>query len=98
VRDVVAGGGGDPCAGVADAALVAGGAEVAGLAGEGEELFVAAIRAVEAGEPGGEIAAAEEGADGGGGIRTQWSHGAAMVLFVTGEEIVPGMVNDLPEG
>jgi len=49
VRDVVADGGGDPCAGVADAALVAGGAEVAGLAGEGEEFLVAAIRGNESG-------------------------------------------------
>jgi len=52
----------------------------------------------EAGEAGGEIAAAEEGADGGGGIRAQRSHDAAMVLFVAGEEIAPDMVNDLPEG
>ena len=65
VRYVVADGGGDPCAGLAGAALVAGGAEVAGLAGEGEELFMAAIGAMEAGEAGGEVAAAEEGADGG---------------------------------
>jgi len=49
-------------------ALVAGGAEVAGLAGEGEELFVAAIGAMEAGEASGEIAAPEESADGGDGI------------------------------
>jgi hypothetical protein len=64
-RAVTLGGGGDPCAGLAGAALVAGGAEVPGLAGEGEELFVAAIGVMEAGEAGGEIAAAEEGADGG---------------------------------
>ena len=38
VRDVVANGGGDPFAGLPCMALVAGGAEVAGLAGEGEEL------------------------------------------------------------
>jgi len=94
----VADGGGDPCAGVTGAALVAGGAEVAGLAGEGEELFMAAIGAMEAGESGGEIAAADEGADGGGGILAQRSHDAAMVLFVAGEEVIPGMVDDLPEG
>ena len=51
LRDFVADGGGDPCAGLADAALVACGAEVAGLAGEGEELFVAALGAMEAGKP-----------------------------------------------
>ncbi len=50
VRDFVADGGGDPCAGLAGAALMAGGAEVAGLAGEGEELLVAALGAMEAGE------------------------------------------------
>ena len=53
---------GDPVAGAADAALVAGGAEVAALAGEGEEALVAAggIRADEAGESGGEVAALVE--------------------------------------
>ena len=65
VGDFVADGGGDPVAGGADAALVAGGAEVAALAGEGEEAFVAAVGALEAGEAGGEVAAAEEGLDGG---------------------------------
>ena len=98
VRDFVADGGGDPSAGLADAALVAGGAEVAGLAGEGEELFVAALGAMEAGEAGSEIAAAEEGADGGDGIGAQWSHGAAVVLLVAGDEIIPGVMDDLPEG
>jgi hypothetical protein len=77
---------------------MAGGAEVAGLAGEGEELFVAAIGAMEARETGSEVAAAEEGADRGDGIGAHRSHGAAVVLFVAGEEIVPGVVDDLPEG
>ena len=98
VRDFVADGGGNPTAGLADAALVAGGAEVAGLAGEGEELFVAAIGTMEAGEAGGEIAAPKEGADGGDGIGAQWSHGAAVVLFVACDEIVPGVADELPEG
>ena len=31
-------------------------------------------------------------------VRAQRSHRAAVVLFVAGEEIVPDMVNDLPEG
>ena len=97
VGNVVADGGGDPLAGLADAALVAGGAEVAGLAGEGEELFVTAFGAMEAGEAGGEIAAPEKGADGGDGIGAQWPHGAAVVLFVAGKEIVPSVVDDLPE-
>jgi hypothetical protein len=46
VRDFVADGGGDPVADGADAALVAGRAEVAALAGEGEESLVAAIGAL----------------------------------------------------
>jgi hypothetical protein len=49
VRDFVADGGGDPVAGGADAALVAGRAEVSALASEGEEAFVAAVWALEAG-------------------------------------------------
>ena len=69
-----------------------------GLAGEGEEFFVAAIGAVVAGEAGGEIAAAQEGAHGGDGIGAQGSHGGAVVLFITGEEIIPGMLDDLPGG
>jgi len=97
VRNVVADGGGDPTAGLSDAALVACGAEVAGLAGEGEELLMAAIGAMEAGKAGSEIAAAEKGADGGDGIGAQWPHGAAVVLFVAGEEVVPDVVDDLPQ-
>ena len=45
VGDGVADGLGDPCAGLEGAALMAGGAEVAGFAGEGEEVLVAAVRA-----------------------------------------------------
>mgnify|MGYP001012613309 CR=1 FL=1 len=50
VRDFVANGGGDPVAGGADAALVTGGTKVAALAGEGEEAFVVAVRAMKAEE------------------------------------------------
>jgi hypothetical protein len=98
VWDFVADGGGDPVAGGADAALVAGGAEVAALAGEGEEAFVATIRALETGEAGGEVAAAEKGLDGSDGGGRERAKGFAVVFFVTGEEIVPTMVNDLPKG
>jgi hypothetical protein len=48
-----------------DAAFVAGGTELVASAGEGEEAFVAAIRALEAEKSGGEVAAVEEVADGG---------------------------------
>ena len=71
VGDGMADGAGDPVAGLAHPALMAGGAEMASLAGEGEQALVAAVGTLEAGEPGGEIAAAVEGADGGGGFRAQ---------------------------
>ena len=75
---------GDPLASSTGAALVAGGAEVATFAGEGEEAFVAAVRALETGEAGGEIAAAEEGLDGGEGGGAQRAEGFAVVRFVSG--------------
>ena len=55
------GGCGDPIGGLAQAALVAGGAEVAAFASEGEEAFVTAVGAVEAEEAGDEVAAAIAG-------------------------------------
>jgi hypothetical protein len=97
VWDFVADGGGDPVADGADAALVAGRAEVAAFAGEGEEAFVAAVRAVEAEEAGGEVAAAEEGADGGEDVGAERAEGGTVELFVTSEEGVPGGGEDLPE-
>ena len=97
VGDFVADGGGDPIGRLPDAALVAGGAEVAAFAGEGEEALVTAVRAVEAEEAGGEVAAAEEVFDVSDGIGAQGPDGGMVVLFVAGEEIVPTMVNQLPE-
>lgn len=98
VGDFVADGGGDPVAGGADTALVAGGAEVTALAGEGEETLVAAVRAPEAGEAGGEVTTAEEGFDGGGGRRVERAEILAVAFFVVGEETVPAVVDELPEG
>jgi hypothetical protein len=69
VGDFVADCVGDPLANGAGAALVAGGAEVSALAGESEEAFVAAIRALVTGKAGGEVAATEKGLDGGDGGR-----------------------------
>jgi hypothetical protein len=43
VGNFVADSGGDPIGGLADAALMAGGTEVAAFAGEGEEAFVSAV-------------------------------------------------------
>ena len=98
VGSFVADGSGDPCAGLADPALMTGGAEVAGFAGECEELFVAAIRALEAGEPCGEVATPEKCADGIDGILTERPHRGAVVHLVGGGEGVPCVVDNLPEG
>jgi len=97
VRDLVAEVRGDPSAGLASSALMAGVAEVAGLAGECEEFLVAAIWAQEAGETCGEVATPEKGADGVDGILAERPHGGAVVDFVGGDEGVPCVVDDLPE-
>jgi hypothetical protein len=70
---------------------------VAAFAGEGEEAFVAAVWALETGEAGGEIAATEEGLNGGDGVGAEWAEGLAVLLFVVGEEVAPAVVDDLPE-
>ena len=88
---------GDPAGGLEGAALVAGGAAVAGLAGEGEQAFVAALGAAETGEAGGEVAAAAESLHGGDGLGPERTHGGAVAFFVTGQEIIPCRVHDLPE-
>jgi len=67
-------------------------------AGEGEQAFVAAIGALEAGEAGCEVAAAEEGLDGGDGGGIERADEFAVKFFVVGEEGVPAVVDDLPEG
>jgi hypothetical protein len=98
VRDFVADGGGNPVAGGADAALVAGWTEVAALAGEGKKAFVAAVGALEADDAGGEVATAEEGFDGGSGCGVEWAEILAVFAFVAGEEFVPAVAEELPEG
>ncbi|MEZ5327979.1 MAG: hypothetical protein R3F19_23275 [Verrucomicrobiales bacterium] len=55
------------------------------------------IRALEAGETGGEVSAFVEVFDGFDGEGVKWAVDLAVVGFVVGEEIVPGMVDDLPE-
>jgi hypothetical protein len=98
VGDFVADGGGDPLANGAGAALVAGGAEVSALAGEGEEAFVATVKALESGEAGGKVAAAEKGLDGGDGCWVEWAEGFAVMFLGVGEEVIPAVVDKLPEG
>ena len=87
-----------PVADAADALLMAGGAEVAGFAGEGEEFFVTAVRALQAGEAGSEIAATVELIDDVDAVGRERSVDPAMTGLVVGEEIVPGVVDDLPKG
>ena len=95
VREVEAHGVGNPVADPADAALVAAGAEVAGLAGEGDELLVAATGALQAGEAGGEVAATVELVDDGHRVVAQRPVVLAVVGLVSGAEVAPCVVDDL---
>ena len=88
---------GDPVAGGADAALVTGWTEVAGLAGEGEEALMAAIGAFEARESGGKIAAAEKGFDGCDGGRFERPEYRAVFFFVISGKGTPAVIHKLPE-
>jgi hypothetical protein len=88
---------GDPFANGASAALVAGGAKVATFAGEGEEAFVAAVCALETDEADGEVAATEERLDGGDCVGAEWAENLAVLLLVVCEEVVPAVVDELPE-
>ncbi len=59
---------------------------------------MAAIGALKAGEAGGEVATAKEGFDGGSGCGVEWAEGFAVFSFVVGEEYVPAVADELPEG
>jgi hypothetical protein len=93
VADVV----GDPVAGGQGAALVAGRAEGAGFTSEGDQLFVSAVGALQAGEALGEVTAAQEGLDDGHGGGVERAVGGSVAFFVSGEEIRPAVVDGLPE-
>ena len=56
------------------------------------------VRALEAGEAGGEVAATEEGLDGGNGGGVERAEGFAVVFFVVGEERVPAVGPDRRAG
>jgi hypothetical protein len=71
---------------------------VTALACEGEEALVAAIGTEETGEAGGEIAAAEEVADGGQDIGAERPHGGTVGFLVARDKGVPSGGDDLPEG
>ena len=70
---------------------------MAAFAGEGEEAFVAAVGAMEAEKAGGEVAAAEEVADGGEDVGAERAEGWAVFFFVVGEEGFPSGGEELPE-
>ena len=59
---------------------------------------MAAVRALEAGEPGGEIAVAIKFIDHGQAILPQGTADLAMGCLVVGDKAAPGVVNNLPEG
>ena len=88
---------GDPVGDAADASLVARRAEVAGFTGESEEVFVAAVRALQTGEAGSEISTAIELVDDVDAVWRERSVDPAMTGLVTGEKVVPSVVDDLPK-
>ncbi|MDB4358987.1 hypothetical protein N9Z18_01970 [Verrucomicrobiales bacterium] len=79
------------------AALMAWGAETPGFAGEGKEFFMAAVGAVQTGEALGEVTATVVFFDDLNSISAERSVGFAVVGFVTGLELVPTLVDDLPK-
>jgi hypothetical protein len=98
VRHVEAEDARDPVAGLADFALMAARAEVARLAGEGEEALVAAVGTLEPRESGGEVSAAVELANDVNGVASQRAVNGAVAFLITGLEIGPAMVHNLPQG
>ena len=58
---------------------------------------MAAIGAFEARETGSKITAAEEGFDGGSGCGVERTEILAVFAFVVGKEVVPAVVDKLPE-
>ncbi len=98
MRDLMAYRSGDPFAGGSHASLVARGTEVAGFTGEGEQPLMAAIGAFEAGESGGEVAAAEKGFDGCDGGRVDRTQCRTVLLLVIGKERSPAVIDELPKG
>ena len=87
----------DPVAGLANSALVTARAEVAGFAGKGEQFFVTAIGAKNAGESGSEISTSVELVYDIDGVGAQWSVNLAMSGFVIALEFTPRVVDELPQ-
>ena len=79
----------DPIAGLPDSTLMTAWAEVTGFAGEGEEFFVSAIGAKNAGESGSEISTAVELVDDIDGVGAQWTVYFPMSGLVVALEFTP---------
>ena len=90
--------GGEEGGGGLDVFLVAGGAEPAAFAGEGQEVFVAAVVAADAGEASVEIAAVEEFVDDLGHDGAQGAEAGLVVLGVDFDKRGEVAVGALPEG
>jgi hypothetical protein len=58
---------------------------------------MAAVGAFEAGESGGEVAAAEKGFDGGSGGRVERAENRAVIFFIISDEGTPAVTHKLPE-
>ena len=56
------------------------------------------IGTLETGEAGSAVATAEEGLDGVDGGRLEGAEGFAVFRFVVGNEVVPAVVDELPQG
>ena len=87
----------DPVAGLADFALMAARAEVARLAGEGEEALVAAVGTLEPRESGGEVSAAVELANDVNGVASQRAVNGAVAFLITGFEVGPAVMDELTQ-
>ena len=97
VRHVEAEDARDPVAGRADFALMATRREVAGLAGEGKEAFMPAVRTLEPGESSGEVSAAVKLANDVDGVVAKRTVNGAVAFLVAGFEVGPAVVDDVPE-
>jgi hypothetical protein len=97
VRHLEAEDAGDPVAGLADFPLMTTRTKMPRFAGEGEEPLVSAVRALEARESGGKVAAVVELADDVDGVVAEGAVNGAVAVFVACLEVGPGMMDDLPE-
>ena len=88
---------GDPVGCFEGSALMTAGAEPACLAGECQEFFVTAILAVQSSEALCEIPTAVEFFDNFDDIGSKWAVVFAVVGFIISLELIPAMMEDLPE-